>query len=193
MQAEELVRRLRNQDEQALAYLYDQYAGSLMGIIVRILGNQQAAEDILQKTMLKVWNSIGSFNPEKSSLYTWMATIARNSAIDNRRLKSFKNDQKTETIDNVVYQKEGGGISTDAIDVEKITAKLEPKYKDVLEHIYLMGYTQQETSEKLEIPLGTVKSRVRYAIKILGEELKNEKGLFLGLLIVLLILLMLWV
>ncbi len=192
MQAEELVRRLKDQDEQALAYLYDQYAGSLMGIIIRILGNREAAEDILQRTMLKVWINIESFNSEKSSLYTWMATIARNTAIDKRRLKSFKNNQKTEPIDNVVYKKEGVKISTDAIDVEKLTAKLEPKYKDVIEHIYLMGYTQQETSEKLNIPLGTVKSRVRFAIKILSEELKNEKGLFLGiLLIALLILLML--
>lgn len=192
MQAEELVRRLKDQDEQALAYLYDQYAGSLMGIIIRILGNREAAEDILQRTMLKVWINIESFNSEKSSLYTWMATIARNTAIDKRRLKSFKNNQKTEPIDNVVYKKEGVKTSTDAIDVEKLTAKLEPKYKDVIEHIYLMGYTQQETSEKLNIPLGTVKSRVRFAIKILSEELKNEKGLFLGiLLIALLILLML--
>lgn len=191
MHAEELVKRLRNQDEQALAYLYDQYSGSLMGIIIRILGNREAAEDVLQKTMLKVWNSIGSFNPDKSSLYTWMAAIARNSAIDKRRLKSFQNNEKTETLDGLVYQPAGGQTSTAAIDVEKLTSKLESKYKDVLDHIYLMGYTQQETSEKLEIPLGTVKSRLRLAVKSLGEELKNEKGLFFGLLIILLILLML--
>ncbi len=192
MQAEELVRRLKNQEEPALAYLYEQYSGALMGIIFRVLGNREAAEDILQKTMLKVWNSIGSFNPEKSSLYTWMATIARNSAIDKRRLKSFQNNEKTKTIDDLVYQPAGGQTSTAAIDVARLTSKLESKYKDVLDHIYLMGYTQKETSEKLEIPLGTVKSRLRLAIKSISEELKDEKGLFFGfLLFILLILLML--
>ena len=187
MQAEELVRRLKNQEESALAYLYDHYAGALMGIIFRVLGNREAAEDILQKTMLKVWNSIGSFNPEKSSLYTWMATIARNSAIDKRRLKSFQNNEKTKTIDDLVYQPVEKQTSTAAIDVARLTSKLESKYKDVLDHIYLMGYTQRETSEKLDIPLGTVKSRLRLAIKSLSEELKDEKGLFFGLLLIILL------
>jgi len=191
MQAEELVRRLKDKDEQALAYLYDHYAAALMGIIMRILGNREAAEDILQKAMLKVWNNIESFNPEKSSLFTWMAAIARNSAIDKRRLKSFQNQEKTESIDNLVHQPEIGQPSSAAIDVAKLTSKLDSKYKDVLDHIYLMGYTQQETSEKLNIPLGTVKSRLRTALKVLSEELKDEKGFFFGLLIILLILLML--
>lgn len=191
MRTEDLIQKLKNQDEQALSYLYDQYAGSLMGIIVRILGNKEVAEEILQKTMLKVWNGINTFDPNKSSLYTWMATIARNSAIDKRRLKSFQHQEKTDSIDSLVYQPQGGETSTAGIDVSKLTAKLEPKYKDVLDYVYLMGYTQQETSEKLGIPLGTVKTRLRLAIKSLGEELKNEKGLFLGLLITLLILLLL--
>jgi RNA polymerase sigma factor (sigma-70 family) len=191
MRAEDLVRRLQNRDEQALAYLYDQYSGALMGIIVRILNNREVAEDILQKTMLKVWNGIQSFDAEKSSLYTWMATIARNAAIDQRRLKSFQNQEKTETVDALVHQPHGDQTNTAGIDVQKLTANLDPKYKDVLDHIYLLGYTQQETSEQLGIPLGTVKTRLRLAIKTLGEKLENEKGLFLGLLIILLILLLL--
>ena len=191
MRAEDLIKRLQNRDEQALAYLYDQYSGALMGIIVRILNNREVAEDILQKTMLKVWNGIQSFDPEKSSLYTWMATIARNAAIDQKRLKSFQNQEKTETIDALVHQSQSDQTNTAGIDVQKLTADLDPKYKDVLDHIYLLGYTQQETSEQLGIPLGTVKTRLRLAIKALGEKLENEKGLFLGLLIILLILLLL--
>jgi RNA polymerase sigma factor (sigma-70 family) len=191
MRAEDLVRRLQNRDEQALAFLYDQYSGALLGIIVRILNNREVAEDILQKTMLKVWNGIQSFDAEKSSLYTWMATIARNAAIDQKRLKSFQNQEKTETIDALVHQPQSDQTNTAGIDVQKLTADLDPKYKDVLDHIYLLGYTQQETSEQLGIPLGTVKTRLRLAIKALGEKLENEKGLFLGLFIILLILLLL--
>jgi RNA polymerase sigma-70 factor (ECF subfamily) len=116
-----------------------------------------------------------------------MATIARNSAIDKRRLKSFQNNEKTKTIDDLVYQPVEKQTSTAAIDVARLTSKLESKYKDVLDHIYLMGYTQRETSEKLDIPLGTVKSRLRLAIKSLSEELKDEKGLFFGLLLIILL------
>jgi RNA polymerase sigma-70 factor (ECF subfamily) len=191
MRAEDLVRRLQNRDEQALSYLYDQYSGALMGIIARILNNREVAEDILQKTMLKVWNGIQSFDAEKSSLFTWMATIARNAAIDQKRLKSFQHQEKTETIDALVHQPQSDQTNTAGIDVQKLTANLDPKYKDVLDHIYLLGYTQQETSDQLGIPLGTVKTRLRLAIKALGEKLENEKGLFLGLLIILLILLLL--
>ena len=175
MRAEDIIVRLKNQDEQALAYLYDHYSEALLGIIVRILGNREVAEEVLQKTMLKVWKGINSYDAEKSTLYTWMAAIARNSAIDQRCLKSFQNHQKTETIDNLVNQPDREQTDTFGIDVEKLTVKLENKYKDVLDHVYLMGYTQQETSDKLEIPLGTVKTRLRLAIKSLGEEVKMQK------------------
>ncbi|MFK8101639.1 MAG: RNA polymerase sigma factor [Saprospiraceae bacterium] len=191
MQIDVLIARIKSKDQQAFAHLYDQYSGSLMGVIVRILGNKEAAEEVLQKTMLKVWNNIDSYNEAKSSLYTWMAAIARNSAIDVRRLKSFQNNEKTESIDNSVYQVAGNSINTSELDVEKLTARLDPKHKQVLDHVYLMGYTHQEASDKLGIPLGTIKTRLRLAIKALREELKSEKGLFLGLLIILLILLML--
>lgn len=159
-----------------------------MGIIIRIVRNKGVAEEILQQTMLKVWGSIDQYDENKSTLFTWMSIIARNSAIDKRRLVSFQNNQKTEEIDNLVYTSKTVSSSSSGIDVARLTEKLEGKYKDVLDHVYLMGYTQAEAAKALDIPLGTVKTRLRQAIVILREELKEEKNLFLGMLVLLSIL-----
>jgi RNA polymerase sigma-70 factor (ECF subfamily) len=179
---------LKAKDERGLSALYDQYSHVLMGIIIRIVRNKGVAEEILQQTMLKVWGSIDQYDENKSTLFTWMSTIARNSAIDKRRLVSFQNNEKTEDIDNLVYTSKTVSSSSSGIDVDRLTGKLESKYKDVLDHVYLMGYTQAEAAEALDIPLGTVKTRLRQAIVILREELKQEKNLFLGMLVLLLIL-----
>ena len=159
-------------------------------MIIRIIGDREAAEEVLQQTMLKVWNSAGSFDEQKGPLFSWISAIARNTALDRGRLRSFQNRQKTDPLDTTVYINKIVNTETVSIDVERLTDKLDKKYKEVLNLVYLMGYTHQEASELLEIPLGTVKTRIRQAIKTLGEELKNEKGLFMGILIILMILIL---
>ena len=160
--------------------LYDQYAGSLFGIISRILPSKQIAEDALQVTMLKVWNNIGSYDSSSGSLYTWMSTIARNTSIDQRRLKSFQHHSKTEQLDSIVYSKKVILSDNSEIDVGKLLSGLDEKLKIVLEYAYLRGYTHKEIAEALDLPLGTVKTRLRNAILVLRDELKNEKALFIG-------------
>lgn len=183
-----VISLLRKQDEQGLAILYDQYSAALLGQIIRIVGNQNIAEEVLQQTMLKIWNGFSSYDESKAGLYAWMSRIARNTAIDKGRLKSFQQNQKTESIDSVVYKRAADVQTNAAIDVDRLTKNLDEKYKAVLDHVYLMGYTQAETSESLNIPLGTVKTRLRTAINILRDELKDEKKLFFGLLLMIMLL-----
>ncbi len=190
MRRSEIVEGLRKKDERALSFLYDQYSQLLLGLIIRIIGDREAAEEVLQQTMLKVWNSAGSFDEQKGPLFSWISAIARNTALDRGRLRSFQNTQKTDPLDTTVYTSKIVNTETASIDAEQLTAKLDNKYKEVLDLVYLMGYTHQEASELLEIPLGTVKTRIRQAIKTLGEELKNEKGLFMGILIIAMIIIL---
>ena len=163
-----------------MSLLYDHYADTLFGVVSRILGDDQIAEDVLQKTMLKIWNSIDGFDAAKASLYTWMSVIARNTALDQKRLKTFQDRHKTISTDEIVYRptvsvQEGAGIDSAAL-----LGRLDPNYRLVLEYAYLKGYTQQEISDELDIPLGTVKTRLRAAISMLRETLKSEKNYFLG-------------
>lgn len=163
-----------------MSLLYDHYSGALFGIVIRILGDDQIAEDVLQKTMLKIWNSIESFDQAKASFFTWMSVIARNTALDQKRLKTFQDRQKTISTDEIVYRPMTSTPEGTNIDAAALLSKLDANYRVVLEYAYLKGYTQQEISDTLEIPLGTVKTRLRAAIGILREELKGEKQYFLG-------------
>lgn len=138
--------------------------------------------------MLKVWDKIESYDADKSTLYTWMATIARNGAIDQVRLVGFDNLQKTDSLDSTVYDLNTTQLSSDGIDVDRLMSSLDEKYKAVLDAVYLQGYSQSEAAKKLDIPLGTVKTRVKGAISLLRKELVTEKKLFFGILLFILIL-----
>ena len=162
-----------------MSLLYDNYADALYGLVNRILDDAGAAEDVLQKTMLKIWKSIDSYDASKSSFYTWMSVIARNTALDQKRLKTFQAKDKTISVDEIVYKPVVSTPEGTDIDAQRLLSVLEDNYRIVLEYAYLKGYTQQEISDELNLPLGTVKTRLRTAISLLREELKNEKKYFL--------------
>jgi len=180
MDTTELIRLLKIKDERGLSYLFDHYSGALNGIIIRILHSEKLAEEVLQQTFMKIWEKIDLYDESKSQFFTWMSRIARNSAIDVKRLKRYQNLKNTQALDLNIHNVQGDQISLAGMDVQTLTAKLHQKHKAVLDHTYLFGYTQKETAEKLEIPLGTVKTRVRKAIKELRKILKEEKVLFVG-------------
>jgi RNA polymerase sigma-70 factor (ECF subfamily) len=105
-----------------------------------------------------------------------MATIARNKAIDKTRLKSFQNQNRTDDIEisgyKMAYESKSGGM-----DIEKLLNSIPEKYRLLVDKMYVNGYTQQEISDEMNIPLGTVKTRLRDAINILRDSLKEEKHL----------------
>jgi len=192
VEVKEIVNLLQRKEQRGLQLLMDNYSGALNGVIVRIVGSQLVAEEILQNTFLKVWNNVDSYDNSKGTFYTWIHRIARNSALDKARTKGFNLHEKSNEIDDTVY-KEGGHTDLAGIDVKKLLNNIDVKYKEVLDHIYLQGYSQSEAAEKLNIPLGTVKTRIRYAVNELRGQLKNEKKLFLGLFAVLILLMIaLW-
>jgi RNA polymerase sigma-70 factor (ECF subfamily) len=163
-----------------MSLLYDHYSDSLYGIINRILGDDQLAEDALQRSFLKIWENIQGFDSTRASFFTWMSVIARNTALDQKRLKTFQAKQKTVSVDEIVYRPDVSTPEGASIDAARLLSNLDTNNRIVLEYAYLKGYTQQEISEALNIPLGTVKTRLRKAISILRDELKDEKKYFLG-------------
>jgi RNA polymerase sigma-70 factor (ECF subfamily) len=163
-------------EESGLKVLYKQYADALYGIIFRILKREEDSEEVLQAVFLKIWNNIDQYNESKATIYTWMAQIARNAAIDRSRLKSFAMDNQTRSFDVAESDlKTEGGVS--GIDIKALIKGLPEKYQILVDKMFLEGYTQQEISDELEIPLGTVKTRLREAISQLRELLKDEKHL----------------
>lgn len=177
---QEIINLIKQQDEKGLRLLYKHYSDALFGIAFRVLQHEAFAEDALQKSYLKIWNSIHQYDADKSILFTWMSNIVRNTAIDIKRLKSFEKESKTDTIDANVYKSGSTETENSKLDVDYLLTKVEEKYAIVLDHLYLKGYSQSELAEKLDLPLGTIKTRVKKAIDLLRDHLSNEKSLFAG-------------
>jgi len=173
---EELVLRLKNQDQAAFSYLYDNYAGALNGVIYRMIEDTQLAEDILQEAFLKIWNNFKQYDHTKGRLFTWMVNITRNLTIDTLRSKGFKKQQKISQDENSVsgYKDLGAGTERfDSMGLRKQVAALKPEQKVIIDLAYFSGYTQEEISKEMGIPLGTVKTRMRSAIMELRKMIQQ--------------------
>lgn len=158
---------MKSQDTLAIQALYDMYSGALLGVISRIIQQSEVAEDLLQETFIKIWNSAGSYDNTKGRLFTWMMNIARNLSIDKLRSKDFKNSAKNQDIENNVdfidAQREVT-FNADLLGVKDLVTALKPEFKAVLDMVYFKGYTHVEAAEELNLPLGTVKTRIRMGI-----------------------------
>lgn len=165
---DKFLQNLQQRDSLSFRKLYTMHAAPLLGIIMRVVPAREIAEDILQDSFVKIWKSINTFDPNKGKLFTWMARLARNSAIDYKRGKTFAKSTKNEDIDNVyslVDHYHHVPDQTDSIGVRELMGVLTASQKQILDLIYFHGYTQAEVSDELQIPLGTVKSKIRLAVK----------------------------
>lgn len=164
---EELVFLLQGKDEQAFSYLYDNYAAALNGIINRMVDNKELAEDILQEAFVKIWNNFSNYDSAKGRLFTWMLNITRNLTIDTLRSKGYKKQSKISSDENSVSNlTEDGRMAErfDALGLRKQLVNLKPEQRSIIDLAYFNGYTQDEISKEMGIPLGTVKTRMRAAI-----------------------------
>lgn len=163
----ELILALRQKDKIGAEALYDMYSSSLYGIIYRIVQHEEIAEDLLQETFVKIWNSFSSFDSTKGRLFTWMVNVARNLSIDKIRSKDFRNNSKNQDLENTVNfidEQQNTALNPDILGVKELVQKLKPEQKSILDLVYFRGYTHVEAAEELGIPLGTVKTRMRMAI-----------------------------
>lgn len=171
----ELLEGLQAHDEQAFGFLYDHYSKALFNIILQIIPQQELAEDVLQEVFVKIWQNIKSYDETKGRLYTWMLNISRNQAIDRTRSKDFNNRSKTtELSDNVYFNGQVAEARMDDVGLQKTLSNLPEENRKLLELAYYQGYTQDEISKMLNIPLGTVKTRLRATIIQLRKILSNR-------------------
>ncbi len=164
---EELVGLLQSRDQQAFSYLYDNYSAALNGIIFRMVENRELAEDILQEAFVKIWNNFSSYDTGKGRLFTWMLNLTRNLTIDTLRSKGYKKQSQISSDENSVSNLTSDNRSAerfDAMGIRKQLVNLKPELRSIIDLAYFSGYTQDEISKEMGIPLGTVKTRMRTAI-----------------------------
>ena len=169
---EELIKRLRSQDVKAFEYLYDNYSGAVYGIIFKIVRSEDFAQELLNDCFLKIWNKINDYDSSKGKLFTWMLNIARNSALDKLRSKEYKVKAKTDDVSENVFisdKQYAEANNPEFIGIKDIVEKLPIDQKKLIDMMYFQGYSQSEIAEELEMPLGTVKTRVRAAMSALRK------------------------
>ena len=162
---------LKTGSRDAFSELYDKYSPALFGVICRIVQNKVTGEELLQDVFVKIWKNIDNYSEEKGSLFTWVLSITRHTAIDYLRSKQHKYRSQIQNADINEYIKKHTSIPVETMSsgYRNIIAKLEPKYRQVLDMVYFFGYTQEEVSRILELPLGTIKTRARTGLQILRK------------------------
>jgi len=169
----ELVMLLKQRQQTAFSYLYENYSGALYGIILNIISDNELANDVLQEVFVKVWRQISTYDETKGRLYTWMLNIARNASIDTLRSKGFQNNKQNRELTENVYESAGSTqMQVDKIGLRKIVHQLKEEHKVLIELSYFQGFTQEEISKMLDLPLGTVKTRLRTALIQLRQFIK---------------------
>ena len=168
--------RSRTADDALVTEMYHQYRTPLMAYVLRLTaGDRQHAEDVVQETMVRAWRQAAKLDLTEPSLMPWLATVARRIVIDDRRRKSAR---PPETGDEMLENSPAADTMEDLLRkmvVAEALQSLSPAHREVLNETILRDRTVNQAAEALGIPVGTVKSRVYYALKALRVVLA-ERG-----------------
>ncbi len=168
----QIVELLQERDEKAISLLYDHYGSTLLGVAYKVVRDEELAQDVLQESFVKIWKKSDSYDTSKAKLFTWLFRITRNTAIDKLRSVRTKSDKEIQIDVSDVYNLGVNSIRPEFMDVRDNLGKIESKYQIVLDALFFQGMTQQEASDELDIPLGTIKSRLKIGLR----ELKKIYG-----------------
>lgn len=176
-----IVELLLERNDKAMSLLYEHYGDTLLGVAYKVVRNEELAQDVLQESFVKIWRKSDSYDPSKAKLFTWLFRITRNTAIDKLRSTSNKSDKEIQIDVSDVYKLGTVGVNPELMDVQDNLDKIDLKYQIVLDALFFQGMTQQEASDELDIPLGTIKSRLKIGLREL-RKIYGPTLLLLGIL-----------
>ena len=167
---EDLISLVQTSDAEAFATLYDRHSQAAYCLAYRMMGEKQAAEDLAQEAFIKVWRRAGSYRAQKGSVRTWILSIVHNRGID--QLRSHASRRRTqEKIEASAASSQPSEAfaetwrNTQSEQVREALNTLPKEQLKILELAYFSGYTHVQIAELLNVPLGTVKGRMRLGLK----------------------------
>ncbi|MDB5076002.1 MAG: sigma-70 family polymerase sigma factor [Chloroflexi bacterium] len=168
---ENLVARLRNKDTEAFAALYDRHSRLAFGLAYRMLGEPSAAEDVVQEAFLSLWRQAETFKPDRSAARTWLLSIVHHRAIDrlrrvgSREVSDGALEGMPERADDSIDVEHEVGVSLEAAQVRQALGTLPLEQQQAIELAYFGGFSHSEIAQKLDVPIGTVKGRLRIGLQ----------------------------
>jgi RNA polymerase sigma-70 factor, ECF subfamily len=174
---EELMPWIGRKDAEAFEVFYDRHGGAAYSLAYRILGERGAAEDCIQEAFISIWRSGGKFDAARGSVRSWTLSIVRNRAIDVLRSKANKAPKMTFDDDEILESRPAEDLTDEeamrhetATEVRGALSQLPDEQSKVIQLAYFGGFSQSEIAGMLNVPLGTVKGRMRLGLeKIRGE------------------------
>ncbi len=167
MQLDHLIQQFQQKDKTAFAKLYDMYAENICGVINVILNDPERSQELCHDVFIKIWEKSDQYDTSKGRFFTWILNIARNTAIDELRSKSHKNQKKNLSVDSLVGIYENSEDLNDKIDtigLQSLLKGLKDKCILLIDLLYFKGFTQKEAAKELKTPIGTIKTRLRSCI-----------------------------
>jgi RNA polymerase sigma-70 factor, ECF subfamily len=173
---EELLARVAGGDQDAFAELYDQTASRVLGLVQRLLVDHAQSEEVTQEVFLEIWQTAPRYAADRGSALTWILTMAHRRAVDRVRASeaSRQRDLRIGVRDHVVGHDEvaeQAEIRLENVRVERALSRLSEAQREAVTLAYYGGLTQREVSDRLGVPLGTVKTRLRDGMIRLRDEL----------------------
>ena len=178
----ELISRFASLDESAFAELYDRYSGVAYGVALRVSGSPERAEEVVQDAFMKLWRNPSGFDPSRAALSTYLLTLVRNASIDILRRSrpiSPLEDEEGELLPIASLEAgplERAELSQLAVRVRGAMTELSQAHQRTVELAYFKGASREESALEMNVPVGTVKSRLKYAL----DKLRSVLGEFNG-------------
>ncbi len=157
----ELILLIRGGDEESLGALYDRFGPPLFAFSLRRLGDPELAEQLVQDVMTRIWRSADRYDPDRGAVETWIFTMARSMVIDLARRQHRSQPLSADPADP-------GDDLEDLVRAEEVRIALErltPEHREILHLAYFLALSQSQIADRTGLPLGTVKSRVYYALR----------------------------
>lgn len=160
-----LLRRVARHDEAALAVLYAEYSTPVYSLAMFVLRNTVLAQEVMQDTFMKVWKNPHAYDPAKGQFSSWLLTVTRHTAIDRLRHEIRQSGKVVPLDEHVIVEADEALFAIEGDQLHAVMEELPPDQRTVIYLAYFRGYTHSELAEHLDVPLGTVKTRLRLGLQ----------------------------
>ena len=164
----ELTSLVASGDQRALAALYDRHASRVFSLALSLLGNYSDAEEVTQDVIMSVWQNSGTYDPLKARFSTWITRIAHNRAVDELRRRRRRADE-SRLEDHEIARPDTTEAGIEYETVRSALFDLSEEQRKVVYLGFFQGYTHTEIARMLDRPLGTVKTQMRSALRLLRD------------------------